>query len=688
MRSTDDETKPEAQILPRKRARNIESTNQATSSSQAPARKKQVRGKQGRLAGLLNMPVDIFTEITLHLNPADIISLSRSNKFFRNMLMHRSSIHIWHGSMKNVAGLPPCPPDMSEPRYLALVFSKTCSKCGKSARSKPDGILRVRLCGPCRDEFLMPVDLVPPVIQDLVYLSWNTYPARKWRCDTPYMLSEDVPGLLTEYADKKRMNDESTLDVWTKTKIAQVNQRREESEALMQFLEGLDGNREKELDELKEARRSEIERRVKDLGWAAKDMPSDYASEHHRAWNALVNQPKPLTDRIWANLQPKLIPLLEARRVERLKAEHEERKSGRQRRLVELFDGIKQEVCSSLETLRGRESGIFPDSKRTYKTDYRYDVFPSLGHALAWPLVKDLHETDSTPEEMEARFEKRREEVETLVNEWRTSIPAHFLNQAKANGTVLRPVLTSYRGGSGPFINLSDDLKRLLRADSVFYTTSPLGNKKIPATYSSILDTEGLSALLCTPDNAPSPKPLSLEHMFWYPEAHEVAKTLLANLGKPDISYFEIWGFPVSKIYMCGRCHNTDRMTWAQVIQHYVEQKQKHSDVQKDLAGLADQEIMYNDVHHPTLSTAGGPPMIKYIWGSARIADGGGGTGEFQVCKLCEKIPSAGEVVASQSAIRRHLLDVHGITKPGIDKHYAPKRLPSPDLPPVVPSSP
>lgn len=28
------------------------------------ARKKQVRGKQGRLEGLMNMPIDIFTEVS------------------------------------------------------------------------------------------------------------------------------------------------------------------------------------------------------------------------------------------------------------------------------------------------------------------------------------------------------------------------------------------------------------------------------------------------------------------------------------------------------------------------------------------------------------------------------------------------------------------------------------------------
>ncbi|KAF8600705.1 hypothetical protein BDV93DRAFT_396519, partial [Ceratobasidium sp. AG-I] len=85
------------------------------------------RGKQGRLAGLMKMPIDIFTEIALYLMPTDIIVLARSNRFFRNLLMHRSAIHIWHGVMRNVPRLPPCPPEMCEPQYLALIYSRTCS---------------------------------------------------------------------------------------------------------------------------------------------------------------------------------------------------------------------------------------------------------------------------------------------------------------------------------------------------------------------------------------------------------------------------------------------------------------------------------------------------------------------------------------------------------------------------------
>ncbi|CAE6537425.1 unnamed protein product, partial [Rhizoctonia solani] len=132
----DESEQEEQQSPPRKRQRAV------IKPAKTPALKKQTKGKQGRLAGLMNMPIDIFTEIASHLWPVDIINLARLNKFFHNMLMSRSSIHIWHNAMDNVYYLPACPPEMSEPRYLALVFLKTCTSCGKAAKAEVDTILR------------------------------------------------------------------------------------------------------------------------------------------------------------------------------------------------------------------------------------------------------------------------------------------------------------------------------------------------------------------------------------------------------------------------------------------------------------------------------------------------------------------------------------------------------------------
>ncbi|EUC59831.1 hypothetical protein RSOL_325090 [Rhizoctonia solani AG-3 Rhs1AP] len=672
--SSDSAQAHESALVPPSRKRPRDAAN----TTQAPARKKQVRGKQGRLAGLMNMPIDIFTEITSYLLPVDIISLSRSNKFFRNMLMHRSSIHIWHETMRNVEGLPPCPPNLSEPQYLTLLFVKTCSKCGKAARGKLEGELRMRLCGTCRNEYLVPIEEVPATIRGYVpRTGWIIVPGSKRDSSDRYALSEDVVRLVVEYDRKKRLVDKSGLEAWCKEKAKSAEQEQKEARTLSGFSDSIDRNREKELDALKKARCSEIERRVKELGWTQKDIPIGWRSETYRAWNILVNQPRPLTERIWINIQPKLVVLLETNRVERLEKERQYRKIGRQNHLLQFFMELDRKMSSPAVPFAIRKFGSRPAFRMITH------VFPSFAHTLAWPLVKDLYETDLTPEAMKSKLDKHRHEIEALVTKWRTIIRTYLVDQAAANGIILRKIPVFY-GEPNLLVKIPDSIKPLLRADSLFYTTPLLMNKKSPLTFSSLLANEEWKWSRI----APTPKPLSLEHVFWYPEAHEVAKTLLIAVGKPDASYLEMDG---SKEYLCGRCHETDPKTWVQMVtlphsqpafadgsqvQHYVEHRQIYFNAQKDLEGLNDYTygLVYNDIHDPALQT--GLSMIKpYIAkpkpkvGEVRDQE----LGQLQICKVCETIPSASEVVTNELAMLRHLLDVHVIVEPQLDEHYALK---------------
>ncbi|KAF8600133.1 hypothetical protein BDV93DRAFT_448131, partial [Ceratobasidium sp. AG-I] len=84
-------------------------------------------GKRGKLEAFMNLPVEIFSEIAIYLFPLDLIVLARTNKFFRQILMRRPAIQIWRSAERNVEDLPPCPKDLCEPQYAALMFTKNCS---------------------------------------------------------------------------------------------------------------------------------------------------------------------------------------------------------------------------------------------------------------------------------------------------------------------------------------------------------------------------------------------------------------------------------------------------------------------------------------------------------------------------------------------------------------------------------
>jgi len=61
-----------------------------------------------------------------YLHPLDLLSLSRTTKSLRRLLLNRISRYIWTYALSKIEGLPPCPSDMVEPQYVALMFWKHC----------------------------------------------------------------------------------------------------------------------------------------------------------------------------------------------------------------------------------------------------------------------------------------------------------------------------------------------------------------------------------------------------------------------------------------------------------------------------------------------------------------------------------------------------------------------------------
>ena len=69
----------------------------------------------------------LATQIFSLLHPRDLLKVSWTTKAFRGVITDRSSKPIWKKSLASVDGLPPCPRDLSEPAYAALLFSPYCS---------------------------------------------------------------------------------------------------------------------------------------------------------------------------------------------------------------------------------------------------------------------------------------------------------------------------------------------------------------------------------------------------------------------------------------------------------------------------------------------------------------------------------------------------------------------------------
>ncbi|KAM5540083.1 hypothetical protein V8D89_006223 [Ganoderma adspersum] len=96
-----------------------------------------------------DLPLDVFLEIASLVSPLDLIYLARTSKTLHRLLMSKKHRAVWREVLGNVQELPPCPSDIDEPLYAALVFSQHCFECGASDAFWVDYALRLRMCEQC-----------------------------------------------------------------------------------------------------------------------------------------------------------------------------------------------------------------------------------------------------------------------------------------------------------------------------------------------------------------------------------------------------------------------------------------------------------------------------------------------------------------------------------------------------------
>ncbi|ELU37998.1 hypothetical protein AG1IA_07979 [Rhizoctonia solani AG-1 IA] len=449
------------------------------------------------------------------------------------------------------------------------------------------------------------------------------------------------------------------------------------------FLVTLELEREQELGDAKEARRSEIKRRLGEMGWAEEDMNFGWWSDNPRAWHDLVSQPKPLTERseseglfflqvkltgcpVWANIRPKLIPLLEDNRERRLEMEREARRSERRRGLSRLFLQMREQSFPMLSFKAHNPMLQLSISEPVLDVSHR-DAFPDFAHTLNWSIVKDIFETDATEGEMEVKFGQHRDEIRALITEWKdqvhTRLASSVRNAFEERNEPLRPTISVFNEEPDTLANISDNLKLLLRADSFFRRSGLSSLSKQPLGYSMILSMKDLVGSH-SPYASETPRELpTFNDIEWYPEAHEVAQKLLADLGKPDASHLEMK--KVGSAFVCGRCHAVGSMSWEAIVSPpRIQIETRLTRIRsKAASGLSERGIVYNDVHDPELFTD--KPMITDYATKALETGTSIVLSPVQVCKLCEDIPAATAVITIPPRMKKH-----GIAEPKINEHY------------------
>ncbi|GAA5977055.1 hypothetical protein JCM11641_001287 [Rhodosporidiobolus odoratus] len=360
------------------------------------------KGTKGSLKGILDLPLDILTEICAELDLPTVFHLSRLNKRFYAFLRDPSLKYIWDVARES-SGLP----DLTSPGcdvygYANLLFGGFCKGCGK-ATAKVDYILRIRTCKKCtpdfiedprgseydteldyaigsyrqgtnyrsHDEYLLE-DLrnIRRLIDRYVRLS-KKYNARN--CEEPDDETEDQDEELVgeaSYAGYTRIGDPDAFTAFTARCAELASQRIKDGEAIIGWMHSRELEKEAALQAIRDERRKAIEVRLTDRGWKPHHFKNPAFSEHK-----LVNTAKAFDQHVWEAAQA---PLEEVLReiLTNADAAYIKKESTRRENVLRA-----EYLKISTDVARQKTSGFFP--------------FPLWGDFRKIPTVKQLYQLTS-----------------------------------------------------------------------------------------------------------------------------------------------------------------------------------------------------------------------------------------------------------------------------------------------------
>ncbi|QRV86990.1 hypothetical protein RhiJN_15008 [Ceratobasidium sp. AG-Ba] len=650
---------------------------------------------------LLDLPPEVFSEVARHLLPADLLSLARSNKFFRKLLMSRTSRPLWKSTIYNV-------PDVFGGFGVLVILNAadlvleelwragtaldgslpSCSFMQKDSVDLRDRSYRpVGVDEPWKVQFLIPSELIP----------YHGPPSTVMSI-IPHM----VGALKEDYALMFMYGAE-----------------------LDGFLQAEEDKREAEDHMLKCQRRNQIKERIVENGWTDRDMvPSPGSSIE---WRKLVVQPKLLTDRTWANLYPKLAPLLKANREHRELLERQQRRWKRIQRMQTMATSLRDELPPFITVSRLYTPEVpssEPSTSSMVSNFGRRDLtirfsFPNVPELLSWPMIKDIIEEDTSPEEAESKLTAIREDVARAVVEWRNKLEQDLVDiwntgriegkegeeasDAKGKGKVFA-CTAEPSGGRGDakesaselksreveltlpeftvtftkpdgttttnLADLSPNLQVLLRADTVF--KGDPSNSNYPTIVPPLIQFDRMM---------PGAEELYLG-VRWDrgklkrdDEAVAISKELLARVGKPDATSAEMRALRGN--FQCGQCTSTLPVLWDRLVDHFSREEAQWKLSQLIKEANPELQLVYNRTH--SLDPEDNQPFAHFLTreeSADRMLQVSTYDMPVMRCLKCDDVGIDSRYLDLHgdfdidSPILEHLREVHNVSSPISGFHY------------------
>ncbi|KAF8996626.1 hypothetical protein BDQ17DRAFT_1364166 [Cyathus striatus] len=333
---------------------------------------KRVRGKLGALKQLPEMPLDILLEIFGQLDPLDLVRLTRTTKTLRRVLLGRSTVGVWKQARGNLVNFPNCPKDMSDQAFACLILETHCQGC-LSRTSHICYEFRVRLCTKCiKQDYRFKSE----INHSFHYLT-NICPRveiivkERGRRLTKTFYNYDYIKDHTRFFmnNKERTN-------WVKRETKKITKIREHAEACDNWLQSRAEERATTLEDIRKKRTDEIIERLTNMGWGdvIQNIPEDDRVQNH----PIVAQKKELTERIWKNIQPKLIEFLENQKEIIERERDRQRLEARVPLLISFYEKYSRSKPINTIILPARELYFFQPFQDLISNTPITDVEPSM----------------------------------------------------------------------------------------------------------------------------------------------------------------------------------------------------------------------------------------------------------------------------------------------------------------------
>ncbi|EUC56344.1 F-box protein [Rhizoctonia solani AG-3 Rhs1AP] len=537
---------------------------------------------------LMDFPQELLREIASHTFPGDLISLSRTSKQWRELLMKRTAEKTWLFAESNIPELPAYPwSNMSPVRYATLLFTKHCTVCGEITTISADPYLMVRLCVECRETKLIelvgreylwtgPEKLVC-VTNMMTFRKKNAEKRPRGSGPLKYCLRKELEELRATFRELSQPGCEVAFTRWKTEVKDELDLRKQFGATLKSFLRLIENTRYEELEKIKRERSNEVNKRLFALGYTEPELKIHYSLSNK--WRALVEQPRVLSDRVWENILPKLTPILEANKAQADEDAKSTRKTKRQAELHRLLRNFKLETHPLADMVRAlgyepklpqpaTSNGATSGTTTTLACVSRFlntYPFPDTYTALEWPFFKDVTTKDMSLEDVKVLFDAHRKEVEEQARTWRGKIE-RGLTQKVLLDEGLPPLsdIVEVNGSTDSTASLSPLTQLLLRADTIFTTSKDASYDEKLLHYPFFIPTKDAFWSYGWPQT------ICVSQYVFHSKACEVARALLDDLDKPDASGLDMNS--AGNAFRCGRCTSFRPVNWDGILKHYLHE--------------------------------------------------------------------------------------------------------------------